>query len=289
MKITLAFLTVLLLFPLAGQAAPVGTFTHVEGRVDITSPAQAARPAHIGDDVSTGDIIRTKSGSKAEITFTDNTILRLAQKSRVEITEYLVGTQKTTVIIFLYRGKIRHTVEKALGRLFGPKKRSRFEVHSPIFAVGIRGTDFFTYYQRELRGAIFTEGRGYGYSLNRPDVVRDIRAGQAMVVVSPDIPPVIRPATGVEIQKHMKDTTPSEKPQEESEPTAKEVLPEPDVGSPEELASTEQTVPELPAPIPPETTVNVQPEIAPVIPITETRPDILKTRIDVHLEWGNNR
>lgn len=278
----LAFMTVLLIFPLAVHAAPVGKFTHVEGRVDITSPGQAARPAHIGDEVYVKDIVRAKSKSKAEIAFIDDTVLRLAQKTRVEVTEYLVGEERTRGIFNLYRGKIQNKVKKVMGRLFGLKERNRYEVYTPTFTVGVRGTDFFTYYQRELKGAIFIEGSGYGYSLNMPDVIRDIIVGQAMVVVSPDIPPMIRPATDVEIQKNMKDTAPSEKPEEVTEAPTEEALYTSDVGSSEGMASAEEarpTEPEPSAPTPPETTVRVQPETAPDIPITESQPEILWSKL----------
>jgi len=279
----LAFMmTVLLISSVAVHAAPIGKFSHIEGRVDITSPGQTARPAHIGDEIYVKDIIRAKSKSKAEIIFIDNSMLRLAQKTRVEITEYFTGKERTKGILKLYRGKIQNKVKKVMGRLFGLKERNSFEVHTPTFAVGVRGTDFFTYYQRELKGAIFIEGRGYGYSLNLPDVIREITVGQAMVVVSPDIPPTIRPATPVEIQKHTKDTAPSEKPEDVTETPIEEAPYMSDVGSSEAVASTEEVQPmesEPPAPTPPETAVHIQPETTPEIPVTETEPEILVPKL----------
>ena len=277
----------------AVHAAPVGKFSHVEGRVDITSPGQAARPVHIGDEIYIKDIIRSKSKSKAEIIFIDDAMLQLAQKTRVEITEYFVGKERTSGILKLHRGKIQNKVKKVMGRLFGLKERNRFEVHTPTFAVGVRDTEFFTYYQKELKGAIFIKGRGYGYSLNLPDVIKEITVGQAMVVVSPDIPPTIRPATPVEIQKHTKDTAPSEKSEEVTEAPAGEALYESDVGSSEAAASTEEvqpTEPEPSVPTPPEATVRVKPETAPEIPVTETDPEIFQreTNVNVDLEWENN-
>lgn len=86
----MGFLAPLILFPLPGQAASVGDLTYIKGRVDITSPGDIARPARLGDEVHVGDIIRTKRRSKAEITFVDDNVLRLAQEIRVKITEYMV-------------------------------------------------------------------------------------------------------------------------------------------------------------------------------------------------------
>ena len=75
---------------LEAHAGTVGSFTRVEGRVDITSPGSEARPAKVGDGVLEKDIIRAKSGSKAEIIFKDGNVLRLAQNTRVEVAEYIV-------------------------------------------------------------------------------------------------------------------------------------------------------------------------------------------------------
>lgn len=151
-----------ILFPLAVQAEPVGKFTHIEGRVDITSPGQAARPAQLGDEISVGDIVRSKSRSKAEITFMDGNILRLTKSTRVKITEYLFDEERTSVIFRLFRGKIQNKVKRVWGRVFGFKKRNRFEVHTPTAVVGVRGADFFTYHMKDMSGAIFEESSGYG-------------------------------------------------------------------------------------------------------------------------------
>jgi hypothetical protein len=157
--ILIGFCFLFILFPLAVQAEPVGKFTHIEGGVDITSPGQMARPAHLGDEVSVGDDVRSKSRSKAEITFIDGNILRLAKSTRVKINEYLFDKEQNSAIIRLFRGKIQNRVKRVLGRVFGFKKRNRFEVHTPTAVVGVRGTDFFTYHMRDISGAKFKVNR----------------------------------------------------------------------------------------------------------------------------------
>lgn len=90
----------------------VGRFTHTEGVVDILHggelPAVAAK---IGDPVNVKDIVRTKSASKAEIVFADGNILRIAQKSRIDISEYKADGSATNVIK-MPRGKVEAVVEK---------------------------------------------------------------------------------------------------------------------------------------------------------------------------------
>ncbi len=189
-------------------AEPVGEFSAIRGNVDITAPGAGARPAVPGDPVSVGDIVRTKSGSKAEIVFSDGSVARLAPGSRIEITEYLVGKDETKSTFRLFRGKIQSRVKNVFGGLFGLFRKNRYEVHTPTAVIGVRGTDFFVYHQANLSGSVFKDGHGYGYCLNKPDVVREIEAGQALVVLDANTPPKVRPATEVEIERHIRDADP---------------------------------------------------------------------------------
>ena len=68
----------------SAQAEVVGRLTQVEGKVDILRggklPAIAVK---MNDGVETGDVLRTKSQSKAQITFIDDSTLTIAPESRV--------------------------------------------------------------------------------------------------------------------------------------------------------------------------------------------------------------
>ncbi|RZB30238.1 MAG: hypothetical protein SRB1_02518 [Desulfobacteraceae bacterium Eth-SRB1] len=242
-------LTVLIMFPVVALSETVGTFTYVKGRVDITAPGMKAVPAHKGDDVNVGDIIRTKSNSKAEIALIDGSILRFAQKSRVKINEYMVEKKQTRGILKLFRGKIQNIVKKTAAKTFGRKTQNLYEVQTPTAVCGVRGTNFFVFHQRNTSGAIFKKGSGYGYSVNRPDVVKTIKAGQAMIVISPDQPPVIKPATDIELQQHTEDTAPSEEEEEaEEEEEEKVEAVEEEAEAEEEEAVEEEEVAEEEAP-----------------------------------------
>lgn len=155
-----SFLALFILFPLPAQAAPVGEFTLIQGIVDITSPGQVARSANLGDEVQVGDIVRTKSKSKAEITFIDDNVLRLAEKTRLKITEYMVEKDRNKGILSLLRGKIQSIVKMRLGRIFGLGKANRYEVHTPTAVCGVRGTNFFVWFRRGESGAGFESGTG---------------------------------------------------------------------------------------------------------------------------------
>ena len=208
MKRTFFFMLLLFLLNplyLSAQAKFVGKFSKVEGRVDITSPGASAKPVNTGDEVGVGDIIRVKSKSKAEIVFGDGGILRIAQKSRVKIDEYSMEEEHKSGIFNLFRGKIENVLKKS-GGFFGFKEKSKHEVHTPTAVCGVRGTDFFSTYQKGISNFVFKEGHGYGYSKNRPDLVTNINAGQAMLIINPDVPPIVRMATVNEINRHSADT-----------------------------------------------------------------------------------
>ena len=206
----------LCLFSLAVHAAPVGTFSKVSGRVDLTRDGAPARSVHTGDEVTVGDIIRAKSNAKAEIVFIDESILRIAQKSRVKISDYTVEKGQKSGVFNLFRGKIENVVKKC-GNLFGFGEKSKFEVHTVTAVCGVRGTDFFSMHQGGLSSFIFKEGQGYGYTKNRPDDIVDIVAGQAMLVARPDLPPIVRPARPEEIARHAEDTAAGENGEDEGD------------------------------------------------------------------------
>ncbi|MBM4272049.1 MAG: FecR domain-containing protein [Deltaproteobacteria bacterium] len=242
-SLIIGLLALFILLPLTVNAAPVGKFTNIEGKVDVTKPGKKAVLAKLGDQVEVGDIIRTKIKSKCELTLIDGNVLRLAENTRMRISEYMIRKDEQRGTMSLFRGKMQSIV-KATGVIKG----SRYEVHTPMAVCGVRGTNFFTFHQAGVSGAIFKEGTGYGYSINRPEVVVTITPGQAMVVTSATAPPVVRPATAVEIEKHLKDTTPTEKPKGEGEPPPP---PPPPTGEPPPPPPPPPPEPPPPPPPPP--------------------------------------
>ena len=193
-----AMITVLIwAIPLTLHATPVGKFTMVRGTVDITSPEGGSQIADAGFPVNVGDVVRTKSRSSAEILFEDGSVMRLARNSRIAIDEYAVGREKDRGIFKLFRGKVQSIVEKAAG-LFA-SKRARFEIHTPAAVAGVRGTNFFTWYNQGTSGVAVREGTVYNYAANKPNQVREVNAGQSSIVVSADESPVVGTATDAEL------------------------------------------------------------------------------------------
>ncbi len=205
----ISFLLLCLIRPPAVFGADVvGELTRADGRVDITSPGEAARPAAAGDSVAESDIIRTKSDGRAEITFADGSVIRVAPGSRIEISDYPVGDADGKRSVGLFRGKIQNVIRGATTSLFGRSRIPAYEVRTPTMICGVRGTDFFTYYQRGVSGAIFREGSGYGYNIRFPDRQLTVAAGQALLVRGFDAMPTLRPVSAVELDRHLSDTAP---------------------------------------------------------------------------------
>lgn len=206
----MAVLAFFLVFAAGVQAAPAGKATNIDGRVDITPPGQSAKALAIGDTVNVGDVVRTKSASKCEITWADGSIARLAENSRLKVTEFMLSKENRSVSFNLFRGKM-HNIVSSITSLFGAKGSSKYEVHTPTSVCGVRGTKFFVYHHEGVSGALFTEGKGYGYSKGRPDAVKSITPGRMMIVSSINKPPRLRDASQGEVNKFLTDTTLSEK------------------------------------------------------------------------------
>ena len=192
---------IMMLVPLAVLAAPVGKISQIEGNVDITRAGQAAMKALLGDPVNQGDILRAKSKSKAEVTFTDGNILRLAEGTRVRITKY-DNRENQKSYMDLFRGKTQSVVKNL-------QKGSAYEVHTATSIAGVRGTILINFFINGVSGAVLKDGPGYGYNKNMPGDVKTIAPGQAMIVTAPDQKPIVKPATAAEIDQHINDTTPA--------------------------------------------------------------------------------
>jgi len=213
-------LLALFVLPLVAQAGAVGKFTHIEGRADITSPGQPARPAILGDEISVGDIVRTKSKSKAEITFVDGNILRLAESTRVKISEYMVEEEKSSRVLNLFRGKVRNIV-RTVGEKFGRDRPHRHEVHTPIAVCGVRGTDHTDTHGPAGSQFVFHDGEGQVWSQGQPDKPVPVKAGVGVWVNVPDQIPITGPLAPDQQQKE-KDAT---EPQKEA-PTEEKAAPD---------------------------------------------------------------
>jgi hypothetical protein len=139
----------------AAQAAPVGTFLQVEGRVDLIKEGKLpATVVKVGDSVDVGDVVRTKSMSRAQIKFVDDTVLTMAPESRVTIEKYMFDGAKgeRQAVLEVLRGLVHTAVEKVY-----PKAEPDFIMKTHTAVLGVRGTRWYT---KLLPAAtdVYTEG-----------------------------------------------------------------------------------------------------------------------------------
>jgi hypothetical protein len=192
--VSLAVITLALLTPLPAIAAPVGTFTKVEGKVDILRPSEVVTvQVQTGDPVSLGDAIRTKRNGRAEIQFRDETVIQLASETRITIDEYSFRGEDTREkgLIGLFRGKMRAIVAKLKATVVPVSRTDAgFNVKTPTAIAGVKGTDFIVYYERGVTGVVFIDGEGFVYNPGQPGRVVTVKGGQASFVLGEGDPPL---------------------------------------------------------------------------------------------------
>ena len=129
-----------LMLPAWASAEVVGHITQVEGRVDLLKGGKLpATPVALQDKVESGDVLRTKSLSKAQITFIDNSVITLSPESRMAVDEYRFepGQQKRNAVLNLFQG-MAHVVVNKLFKVDEPD----FVIKTHTAVTGVRGTDF---------------------------------------------------------------------------------------------------------------------------------------------------
>ncbi len=205
-----AFFLPFLTASFAEGAEAVGKISAAEGQVDVLRGGKLpAVPAKAGDALYVGDIVRTKSESKAEVKFHDGNVLRVAQRSRIDVSEYRSGAKG---VITLTRGKVEAVVEKKTAqRMALPKGEHRFEIRTPSAVAGVRGTDFFVFQNRNITGVAVKEGSVSVVNPRFPDKPVVVTAGN-MTVVAPQTPPQApRAMTETDMKSHEKDVAPDKK------------------------------------------------------------------------------
>ncbi len=160
-----------LLLLLAGLASPavgasVGTFIQVEGAVEVLHQGRPpAVPVKIRDGVAKGDQVRTKSQSRAQLRFVDDTLLTLSPGSSILIEEYLYDAPGgyRQAALHLFRGLAYTVVNRIL-----QTEKPDFVVKSHTAVLGVRGTRFFTLAAVKFTGNYLEQGLAEVVALAAP-------------------------------------------------------------------------------------------------------------------------
>jgi len=136
--LTLATLVV----PLTAHASAVGRFSLVSGQVELLKQGKIpAIPAKPQDGVEIGDVVRTKSKAKAQLTMVDDSIITLAPDTRLAIADYQYNPDRgdRRAVVRLFRGLV-HTVVNRIIKTEEPD----FIMETHTATIGVRGTNWFT-------------------------------------------------------------------------------------------------------------------------------------------------
>ena len=191
-------LALALVVPLAAQAAVVGRFTHVEGYVDLLKQGKLpAVPVKVKDPVEPGDVIRTKSKSKAQVQFVDDSFLTMAPESRVAVADYVFDPAKNErrAVLKVFRG-LTHTAVKFLLQVQEPD----FTVQTLTAVIGVRGTEWYTLLKPNATNIYLLQGLLGVVSIN-PDIPGVLMLAPGRFTQVPqDRPPLpARPFTGADL------------------------------------------------------------------------------------------
>ena len=128
--------------PLTSHAAVVGRFIMVTGQVDLLKGGKLpAIPVKVQDGVEAGDVIRTKSKAKAQLTMVDDSVMTLAPESRLAIADFQYNSarEERRAVVRLFQGLV-HTVVKRIIKTEEPD----FVMETHTATIGVRGTNFYT-------------------------------------------------------------------------------------------------------------------------------------------------
>ncbi|MDD3846354.1 MAG: FecR domain-containing protein [Syntrophorhabdaceae bacterium] len=176
---------VLFIAVIGAYAAPVGKITRIEGRVDVLKEGQrVVRNVSLGDSVDVGDIYRAKTNSRAEITFFNKNIIRIAPATRMQVSQYSDDGTKSNQIMKLERGKVQAvSSEEFVKKVSSFAEGNRFEVQTPNAVAGIRGSGMTVGFAQMVTGLFFSTGKGYFYNPRAPGRVVNVAAGFVSFVV----------------------------------------------------------------------------------------------------------
>ena len=133
-------LALMLIFSSVAGAEVVGRLSQLEGRVDLLKGGNLpAIPVKVDDTVEPGDVIRTKSLSKAQITFIDGSLLTLSQEGRIAIEEFTFEPSqgKRGAVLEIFQGLALAVVKQIV-----KAEEPDFVIKTQTAVVGVRGTEF---------------------------------------------------------------------------------------------------------------------------------------------------
>ena len=182
---------------------PVGTFSATINRVNhLRTGTNDPIDAQVGSNLEIKDLVTTLERSRAQVTFVDKTVLRIAASSQVEITRFMFdnSTLKDGSLKML-RGTLRSIIHH------DTSKPTHFEVVTPTAVAAARGTDFFTIVKGLTTRFVCHDGLVEIRNINSGVAGLEMCAAGQTVDVSEGSPPTTPTATNPELLEQLLEAT----------------------------------------------------------------------------------
>ncbi|MDO9070704.1 MAG: FecR family protein [Deltaproteobacteria bacterium] len=154
--VIIAIVTLLGVFALSAHAAVVGRFTLITGQVDLLKGGKVPGiPAKVQDGVEPGDVIRTKTGAKAQLSMVDASVITLAPESRLAIADYHYNParEERRAVLRLFRGLVHTAVNRII-----KTEEPDFIMETHTATLGVRGTNWYTLLSPNSTGVYLPRG-----------------------------------------------------------------------------------------------------------------------------------
>lgn len=185
-------------------SAGIGQITYVEGRVDRHS-GDDYFPVVRQENISVGDTIRTKSYSRAEIVFSDKSVLRIGENTQVQVRDFSQENSGKAPkgSLFVDRGKVRVILPE------GQKSGSHFQFETPNSKGDLKGSDLGVSYLKSATSIMALSGEVSAKNINFPDKEIHVAGGNTAYVPYDAPPAAPRPFLKIEKKKFEAETSPA--------------------------------------------------------------------------------
>ncbi|PTQ89629.1 FecR family protein [Agitococcus lubricus] len=165
---------------LAQSQCRVGQVVQITGNVELQRKNETIKPIE-GTQICRGDLVKTATGSIAELKLRDGSKITVGKDSQLVIKEYKIFRKQPNVALFeLLQGAFRSVTGSIT------KRPHRYEVTTRVATIGVRGTDFWGGYGLSPDGAldvVMLEGTGVYVKNDKGQVELD-KAGLGTTVSS---------------------------------------------------------------------------------------------------------
>ena len=140
---------------LAQQPERIGSVTALQGKATVIHTGSTqSEPLALQSPLYPVDLIQTEAASKIKLTFIDETVLTLGEKSKLLITSFVYAPKQNAHMAFftIPQGVFRAIAQKIL-------PQSRFEVATTNAVAALRGTEWLGEVKLDSTAIVVLEGK----------------------------------------------------------------------------------------------------------------------------------